>query len=71
MSRLTAEQVLEYLSVHARRAEEDGRYKEMIAMDAAAEEIERLQTCGVIEADRKSTRLNSSHIPLSRMPSSA
>ena len=24
-----------------------------------------------IEADRKSTRLNSSHIPLSRMPSSA
>ena len=25
----------------------------------------------VIESDRKSTRLNSSHIPLSRMPSSA
>ena len=25
----------------------------------------------VDEADRKSTRLNSSHIPLSRMPSSA
>ena len=24
-----------------------------------------------VEADRKSTRLNSSHIPLSRMPSSA
>ena len=24
-----------------------------------------------LEADRKSTRLNSSHIPLSRMPSSA
>ena len=27
--------------------------------------------CGVAIADRKSTRLNSSHIPLSRMPSSA
>ena len=26
---------------------------------------------GAKEADRKSTRLNSSHIPLSRMPSSA
>ena len=30
-------------------------------------EIEKL----IIDADRKSTRLNSSHIPLSRMPSSA
>ena len=28
-------------------------------------------TRAIIEADRKSTRLNSSHIPLSRMPSSA
>ena len=26
---------------------------------------------GAVEIDRKSTRLNSSHIPLSRMPSSA
>lgn len=50
MSRLTADQVLEYLSVHARRAEEEGRYKEMIAMDGAAEEIERLRNCSVIEA---------------------
>ena len=28
-------------------------------------------TLGLATADRKSTRLNSSHIPLSRMPSSA
>ena len=28
-------------------------------------------TSGTVELDRKSTRLNSSHIPLSRMPSSA
>ena len=28
-------------------------------------------TLQVIDEDRKSTRLNSSHIPLSRMPSSA
>ena len=47
---LSADRVLEYLSVHARRAEEEGRYKEMIAMDAAALEIERLRTCGVVEA---------------------
>ena len=47
---LSPDRVLEYLSVHARRAEEEGRYKEMIAMDAAALEIERLRTCGVVEA---------------------
>ena len=29
------------------------------------------QTISITAADRKSTRLNSSHIPLSRMPSSA
>ena len=34
------------------------------------EKAARLQNLSVI-ADRKSTRLNSSHIPLSRMPSSA
>ena len=28
-------------------------------------------SAGIILVDRKSTRLNSSHIPLSRMPSSA
>ena len=42
MNSMTVEQVLEYLSVHARRAEDEGRYKEMIAMDAAAEEIGRM-----------------------------
>ena len=30
-----------------------------------------LKGAAVFQADRKSTRLNSSHIPLSRMPSSA
>ena len=33
--------------------------------------IEAIQTHDRILVDRKSTRLNSSHIPLSRMPSSA
>ena len=33
--------------------------------------IEKLEEAGVKGIDRKSTRLNSSHIPLSRMPSSA
>ena len=32
---------------------------------------DRIATVGSIMGDRKSTRLNSSHIPLSRMPSSA
>ena len=31
----------------------------------------KTQSDKLIEVDRKSTRLNSSHIPLSRMPSSA
>ena len=38
----------------------------ILADDAEASDI--IQGCG---GDRKSTRLNSSHIPLSRMPSSA
>ena len=33
--------------------------------------FEERKTLGGIVLDRKSTRLNSSHIPLSRMPSSA
>ena len=33
--------------------------------------LEALRTSREPNADRKSTRLNSSHIPLSRMPSSA
>ena len=33
--------------------------------------IELSDSCTLIKQDRKSTRLNSSHIPLSRMPSSA
>ena len=46
------------------------------AMDAAtspatAVEVGRLGGLAVLNLDRKSTRLNSSHIPLSRMPSSA
>ena len=40
------------------------------AEPASTESIENLLTAAKAE-DRKSTRLNSSHIPLSRMPSSA
>ena len=37
-----------------------------------AELVEAVKSCEVlVPTDRKSTRLNSSHIPLSRMPSSA
>ena len=41
--------------------------------DAAEAEVAVINTCGFIESakDRKSTRLNSSHVALSRMPSSA
>ena len=34
-------------------------------------EVMRLADTDIVGLDRKSTRLNSSHIPLSRMPSSA
>ena len=36
-----------------------------------AKDFDSLRKQGGISGDRKSTRLNSSHIPLSRMPSSA
>ena len=35
------------------------------------EEIKNIEGEKILKSDRKSTRLNSSHIPLSRMPSSA
>ena len=40
-------------------------------LDVATDLREEHELFGVVEPDRKSTRLNSSHIPLSRMPSSA
>ena len=40
-------------------------------IDAISEEINKIQKKLNKLRDRKSTRLNSSHIPLSRMPSSA
>ena len=43
---------------------------EALALDYAAPGV-ALALSGRDAADRKSTRLNSSHIPLSRMPSSA
>ena len=39
--------------------------------DGSPNTVFNMATQGAITADRKSTRLNSSHIPLSRMPSSA
>ena len=40
-------------------------------VNQAGNEVTNIQTWNTSLADRKSTRLNSSHIPLSRMPSSA
>ena len=54
-----------YTATRAIRAEPGAsREAHVIALTAFAQASDR-------EADRKSTRLNSSHIPLSRMPSSA
>ena len=41
------------------------------AADVVMRLAERIRTFDLGPKDRKSTRLNSSHIPLSRMPSSA
>ena len=45
-------------------------YKNMNEALVAPEKVENLELV-IDKRDRKSTRLNSSHIPLSRMPSSA
>ena len=52
-------------------AQYDGRPSD--ALEARLVEAKRLYSAGLVKkiVDRKSTRLNSSHIPLSRMPSSA
>ena len=39
--------------------------------DQISDNLKLAVICGEDQRDRKSTRLNSSHIPLSRMPSSA
>ena len=45
----------------------------IITKDHLKEKVRKRESDGVLvdDLDRKSTRLNSSHIPLSRMPSSA
>ena len=46
--------------------------RQRIAQAKSVDELNALiQEAAVYDLDRKSTRLNSSHIPLSRMPSSA
>ena len=63
------------------------RYEDALRREIMASELQRMQALAAIllfllaltsfiatfltKLDRKSTRLNSSHIPLSRMPSSA
>ena len=54
--------------------ESDGRLRDSPATGAVprpAPVVARIEPAKATGADRKSTRLNSSHIPLSRMPSSA
>ena len=51
-----------------RRAREQGR---ILPLETIVAQAERELDANVVDVDRKSTRLNSSHIPLSRMPSSA
>ena len=54
------------LLAHANRVLKDSAKAEEITQDALIKFM-----LAAPELDRKSTRLNSSHIPLSRMPSSA
>ena len=57
----------EKLEVMLLAAPDDQLVRYMLAMETDREGA----TDRSLELDRKSTRLNSSHIPLSRMPSSA
>ena len=50
----------------------DGIKKEIISIASRLEkDIVIMEVCGTHTADRKSTRLNSSHTDISRMPSAA
>ena len=46
-------------------------YQDLLSSIGYQKEVGRIRRIYIQEPDRKSTRLNSSHIPLSRMPSSA
>ena len=68
----------QYTQLIARRIREIGVYCEIWPWDVSAEEIQDFKPRGIIlsggpesATDRKSTRLNSSHSSVSRMPSSA
>ena len=58
---------------NTRRVRADTKQAPITTMDAFSNPIARLGfgTQDLLQADRKSTRLNSSHSRLSRMPSSA
>ena len=52
-------------NLYIRRKENNGK-RPVVQLDAHSDEVGFM-----VQADRKSTRLNSSHMPKSRMPSSA
>ena len=71
-------QLLNRTTRHASPTENGQRYFEravviLSEIEAADQAVTQAQSAprGLLRLDRKSTRLNSSHIPLSRMPSSA
>ena len=63
INRCIAEAAMEAAAIHRKNKKQK--------LLAAVPGLEELKAARDEEADRKSTRLNSSHIPLSRMPSSA
>ena len=46
-------------------------HPDLLVSDIVMPELTGYQVCRLLKKDRKSTRLNSSHLKLSRMPSSA
>mgnify|MGYP003350809919 CR=1 FL=1 len=69
-ARIEREQASGWRKQQIEQKKELDPYRNLV-LEEVATQFDMMPALGDTAADRKSTRLNSSHIPLSRMPSSA